>query len=568
MSKNPLSQPPAQKLFPVSIQAAYSPNVVSYELTGIGQTAVPGLDRAADYYKRAGELKNEKRFAEALAAYEAAITLKPDYTEAQNGRAIVLATLNRLGEAVAGFDRAIALKPDYAEAYNNRGIVLQELGRLDEALASFDKATELQPANAFACNNRGTALYELKRFDEALASHDKAIALKQDYAEAHYNRGIVLHALDRLDEALTSFDQAIALKPGYGAAHNNRGTVLHDLQHLDEALQAFGMAITLTGGFAEAYLNQSYCLLQMGRFEQGWRLHEWRKKLEKPVGNRSFPQPLWLGREDIGGKTLFVHCEQGLGDTMQFCRYAALLKERGASVAMSVQAPLHRLLSRSLPHIQILKSEEVPEAFNFHCPLMSLPLACGTTLANVPADTPYIFADESLRKAWEERLPPGTKPRIGAVWSGSTKHRNDRNRSVGLHAFAPLFSIDAHWISLHNELADGDALLLRQFPQISHYGDALGDFAETAAAVAALDLVVTVDTSVAHLAAAMGKPVWILLAYHPDWRWLAERDDSPWYPSVRLFRQDATRSWNDVIARVDAALRGLVHDHAGKPTLE
>jgi tetratricopeptide (TPR) repeat protein len=558
VSENRPPNPPVQKPFSASIQAAYQQQAVSYQFAGFGRTMAPDPEQAAAYYKRAGELKSEKRFAEALAAYDAAVALKPDYAEAQNGRAIVLAGLNRLAEAVVGFDRAIALRPDYAEAYNNRGIVLQEFGRLDEALASFDRATTLQPDNAFACNNRGATLYELKRFDEALASHEKAIALKHDYAEAHYNRGTVLHELNRLDEALSSFDQAITLKPDYAAAHNNRGAVLHDLQRLDEALAAFDKAIALTGGFAEAYFNQSYCLLRMGHFEEGWRLHEWRKNTAKPVGNRSFAQPPWLGREDVAGKTVFVHWEQGFGDTIQFCRYAALLNARGATVAMSVQAPLHRLISQSAPGIAILKDDEVPGAFDYHCPLMSLPFAFGTTLQSVPAEKRYIFADGELRKAWEARLPPPTKPRIGAVWSGSAKQKNDRNRSVGLPAFASLLSIDAHWISLQKELRDGDAVLLRDLPQIALYGDELGDFADTAAAIATLDLIVTVDTSVAHLAGAMGKPVWILLAYNADWRWLRDRDDCPWYPSARLFRQDQTRSWETVVARVDTALRDFI----------
>jgi tetratricopeptide (TPR) repeat protein len=556
--------PPFQKPLPASIEAAYPQEIVSYQFVGFGQRVAPEPHQAAAYYTRASELKSERRFAEALAAYDAAVALKPDYAEAQNGRAIVLASLNRLAEAIVGFDRAIALRPDYAEAHNNRGIALQELSRLDEALASFDRAITLQPENAFACNNRGTALFELKRFEEALASHEKAIALKQDYAEAHYNRGIVLHELNRLDEALASCNNAIALKPGYAAAHNNRGTVLHDLQRLDEALVAFDKAITLTGGFAEAYLNQSYCLLQMGRFEEGWRLHEWRKTTEKPVGNRSFPQPLWLGREDIADKTVFVHWEQGFGDTIQFCRYGSLLKERGATVAMSVQEPLYRLISQSAPGIAILKNEEAPAAFDYHCPLMSLPFAFGTTLKNVPVQQPYIFADDALRKAWEARLPPRVKPRIGAVWSGSAKQKNDRNRSVGLSAFAALLSVDAHWISLQKELRDGDAALLQEFPQISHCGAELGDFSDTAAAIAALDLVVTVDTSVAHLAGAMGKPVWILLADNADWRWLRDREDCPWYSSARLFRQDKARSWEDVIARVHAALCDFVRSHLGK----
>jgi len=300
----------------------------------------------------------------------------------------------------------------------------------------------------------------------------------------------------------------------------------------------------------------------MGRFEQGWRLHEWRKKLAEPVGNRSFPQPLWLGREDISSKTLFVHWEQGLGDTIQFCRYGKLLTARGVTVVMSVQEPLYRLLRQMSPDIQIINHDEVPSAFDYHCPLMSLPLALGTTLETIPSEQRYIFADEQLRKAWDVRLPPKTKPRIGVVWSGSTKHKNDHNRSIDLLTLAPVFSADAHWISLQNELRRGDFALLQELHPLVSYGVELKDFSDTAAVIDLLDLVITVDTSIAHLAGAMGKKVWILLPYNSDWRWLTERNDSPWYPSARLFRQADVGSWGNVIARVHGALYDFIQSRS------
>jgi Tfp pilus assembly protein PilF len=549
--------PKVQSPFSASIEATFQQSPVSYQILGHGLTTPPGPDQAEAYYNSAGALKQQKRFAEALAAFDRAIALKPDYAEAHNGRAIVMATLNRLAEAVAGFDRAIAHKPDYAEAHNNRAIVLQEQKRLPEALASFERAIALKPDHASVYNNCGDVLRELNRIDEALASYDKAIALKPDFAEAYYNRGIALHDLKRFADALADFGKAIALKPGYAAAYNNRGVVLQDLKRLDEALADFQQAAALTPDFAEACSNQSYCLLQMGRFEEGWRLHEWRKKTEIPVGNRTFAQPLWLGTESIAHKTLFVHHEQGLGDTIQFCRYGKLLRARGARVVMSVQQPLYRLLGHLGPDVEVIKQDETPAAFDYHCPLMSLPLALGTTLENIPSERRYIRADERLREQWAVRLPPRTKPRIGVVWSGSAKHKNDLNRSMDLATIAPLFSADTHWISLQQEPRDGEAALLRQFDRFIHYGDALSDFSDTAALIESLDLVISVDTSVAHLAGAMGKPVWILLPYNSDWRWLTHRDDSPWYPTARLFRQGDARSWEDVIARVHAALHGF-----------
>jgi tetratricopeptide (TPR) repeat protein len=515
-------------------------------------------ESAQSHYERGSELKDRKRFDEALASFDRAIALQPDYAEAYNSRGIVLAIQNRFDDAIAGFDSAIALKPDYAEAHNNRGIVLHDLARLDDALASFDKAIALQPDNASAYNNRGVALQDTKRHDDALASYDTAIALKPDYAAAYYNRGSVLQDLQRFDDALADFDKAIALKPDYAEAHNNRGVVLQDLKRLDEAIAAYDRTIALRPDDAEAYCNQSYCFLQLGRFEQGWRQHEWRKKLAKPVGDRSFAQPLWLGNQDISNKTLFVHWEQGFGDTMQFCRYGKLLKAIDANVVMSVQEPLYRLLKQTSPGIRILSHGEMPSAFDYHCPMMSLPLALGTTVQTIPAEQRYIFADEGLCKIWQARLPPRLKPRIGVAWSGSAKHKNDHNRSIDLATVAPLFSADAYWISLQKELRPGEPALLGELHQIVSYGEELKDFSDTAAVIDLLDLVITVDTSIAHLAAAMGKPVWILLPFNSDWRWLLERDDSPWYPTARLFRQDDARSWGDVMARVRAALHDFV----------
>jgi tetratricopeptide (TPR) repeat protein len=513
-------------------------------------------DSAAAAYNRGSALKDQRRFADALAAFDQAIAQKPGYAEAYNSRGIVLANLTRFDEATAGFDKAIALKPDYAEAYSNRGNVLQELGRFDDALASFDKAIALQPGNARLHSNRAVVLQDLKRLEQALASLDTAIALKPDYAEAYYNRAIVLSDLNRLDGALANFDKAIALKPDYAAAHQNRGAVLYDLTRLEEAIAAYDQTLALLPGYPEAYYNQSYCYLKLGRFEQGWRQHEWRRKLEQPFGNRSFPQPLWLGAEDISNKTLFVHWEQGIGDTIQFCRYGKLLqKERGTRVVMSVQQPLYRLLTKSNPDIEVVGPDEVPATFDYHCPMMSLPFAFATTLQTVPSERQYIFADDALCGTWAARLPPKSKPRIGLVWSGNAQQKNDRNRSMELATLAPILQFDAHWICLQKEIRDCDLRGLAAPPGINVYGDMLTDFADTAALIELMDLVIAVDTGVAHLACAMGKPVWILLARNADWRWLLDRDDSPWYPTARLFRQTDPRSWDGVVARVAAALQ-------------
>lgn len=507
-------------------------------------------------------LRELGRLDAALGSYDRAIALRPDFVEAHNNRGTVLQNLRRFDEALDSFDTAIALRPDYAEAHNNRGVVLQELERIEDARAGFDAAIALKPDYVEAYNNRGNAEKQLGDLEGAIADFNKAIALRPDYAAAHYNRGMVLHELRRFDDALASLDRAVALKPDYAEACNNRGLVLQELNRPRDAIASFERAIALRPNYAEASVNQSVSLLQLGRFAQGWPLYEWRKKLEQPFGDRSFTKPLWLGQDELSGRTLFVHWEQGFGDTIQCARFTKLLTARGASVAMSVQEPLYRLLGQMSPGVHVINQDEVPTAFDYHCPLMSLPLALGTTLETIPAEGPYLFADASLRNAWQARLPPKKRPRIGIVWSGGAKHKNDRQRSIDLPTFAALLSPDVHWISLQKEIRAGDAAALAQLHQIEQCGEQLQDFADTAALIDLLDLVISVDTSVAHLAGAMGKPVWILLPYHADWRWLLDRSDSPWYPTARLFRQDGTRSWSSVMTHVRGALDAFVRSHS------
>jgi len=491
-----------------------------------------------------------------------AIKQNPNSWGAHNNLGNGLRELGRLDAALGSFDKAIALRPDYAEAHNNRGIVLQELQRIADAHASFDAAIASRPDYAEAFNNRGNARKHSGDLEGAIADFDRTIALRADYAAAHYNRGTVLRELRRFDEALAGLDRAIALRPDHAEAYNNRGLALQELKRPDDAIASFARTIALKPDYAEAYVNQGVSLLQLGRFAQGWPLYEWRKKTEQPFGDRSFAQQLWLGKENISNRTVFLHWEQGLGDTIQCARFAKVLNARGASVVMSVQQPLYRLLAQLSPDARVVGEGEVPSAFDYHCPLMSLPLALGTSLENIPAREPYLFADASLRETWSARLPAKAKPRVGIAWRGGAKHKNDRQRSIDLATCAPLLSADVHWISLQTELRDSDADAFAQLHHIERCGEQLQDFADTAALIDLLDLVIAVDTSVAHLAGAMGKPVWILLPYHADWRWLLDRSDSPWYPTARLFRQDSARSWGSVMADVRGALDEFVRSRS------
>jgi tetratricopeptide (TPR) repeat protein len=524
------------------------------EATELLSRALSVNPRNADaYYNRGVALGELKRPAEALESYERAIALRPDYADAYYNRGVALGELDRLAEALESYQRAISLKPDYAEAYNNRGIALNDLGRYPEALASCERAISLKPDYAIAYNNRGVTLGNLERHAEALASYERAISLKPDYAEAHNNRGNVLHDLERYAEALASCERAIELAPDYAEAYYHRGNALRDLHRHVEAVDSYERALALKPDYASAHWNLADCRLLLGDFARGWEEYEWRWKLEQRA-RRDFPQPLWLGTPKVEGRTILLHSEFGLGDTLLFCRYAREVAALGAKVVLEVQPPLLSLLADLEGVTEILPKGASLPAFDYHCPLMSLPLAFKTDLHNIPAAVPYIRSNPARVAAWQAKLGEKNKPRVGLVWSGSTALRNDK-RSMMLAEMLPLVRDCAEWVSLQKEVPEADIALLASRSDVRHVGGELRDFADTAALIELMDLVVTVDTSVANLAGAMGKAVWILLPFNPhDWRWMLEREDSFWYPTARLFRQSATGDWASVICQVNDEL--------------
>jgi tetratricopeptide (TPR) repeat protein len=541
--------------------------VVLYELKRF-EEALLSYDRALklrpDYAEalsnRGNTLKELKRFEEALACYNRALILQPKLAEALSNRGFALHELKRFEEALASYDQALTLRPDYAEALSNRGATLHELKRFEEALASCDRALMLRPDYAEALSNRGDTLHELKRFEEALASCERAVKLRPDYAEGFSNRGNALRGLKRFEEALASYDRALTLRPVFAEGLSNRGVTLHELKRFDEALASYDRALTLRPDFADGHLNEAVTRLLTGDFDRGWEKNEWRWKSEQlKIGERNFAQPQWTGSNEIRNKTILLHAEQGFGDTIQFCRYVPRVVARAGRVILEVPKPLHALMSTIPGLAQIVsKGDPLPD-FDMHCPLLSLPLAFGTRLETILAETPYLHASPSAAMNWDARLGPRSRPRIGLAWSGRPAHKNDHNRSIRLSALLPLLDVDATYISLQRDVRAGDATVLQQRGEILHFGAELKTFSDTAALMSNLDLIIAVDTSVAHLAGALAKPIWILLPFVPDWRWLLDRDDSPWYPTARLFRQDDTREWDNVIARLHVALRDYVH---------
>ena len=510
-------------------------------------------DYAEAYSNRGNVFLELKRLDEAIVSYDQAIKIKPDHAEAYYSRGVTLVELGRLEQAVASYDLAIKARPNYAEAYCNRGNVLKELKQNEQAVASYDQALRIRPDYAQAYSNRGNALKELKRLDDAIADYDKAISIEPDYADAHYNRGVALVELSQLDQAVESYEQAIRFKPDYVEAHTNLGNTLLQLRRLENVLASYDQAISIRPDYAEAQWNKSLYLLLTGDLAQGFELYEWGRKLAQRGASNQFSQPLWLGAESLAGKTILLQVEQGLGDCIQFCRYAKLVNALGAKVLLEAPAALARLFEGLEGVSQLLQVGQVRPDFDYYTSLLSLPLAFKTTLTTVPNSTPYLTTNPEKRTVWAQRLGAKTKPRIGLVWSGSTGHKNDHNRSVRLDALIQHLTDGFEYVCLQKELREVDREALEK-SEIKNFGTELNDFTDTAALCELMDVVISVDTSVAHLAGALGKPTWVLLPYVPDWRWLLDRADSPWYPSVKLYRQEADRDWGPVLERVAADL--------------
>ncbi len=464
------------------------------------------------------------RPAEALRYLAAALERNAHSAEALTSQGLALHALGRCADACASYEAALAITPDDADLHNKHAVALIDLGRPHDALASLDRALALDARHAEALGNRGNALIKLNRPDEAIASYDAMCAIAGDSARLLTNRAHALRRLDRLDEALADLQKAVAID----------------------------------ADFAEAQFELGLVELARGNFAAGWAAYERRWATRRfAVHRRDFKSPLWTGAQPLQGRTILLHAEQGLGDTIQFVRYAALVRQRGAAVLLEVQPELKALIAAAGLGARVIARGDKLSAFDLHCPLMSLPLACRTLTAQVPAAVPYLKASDAQAAQWAARLPAAAR-RIGIAWAGRRTHENDANRSIALSRLAPLLaSTGAAFVSLQRDLGDEDRALLRRFDNVLDAGDALHDFTDTAAAIAALDAVISVDSAVAHLAGALGKPVLVLLPYAADFRWLRQRADSIWYPSATLFRQSRRGDWDGVIAGLCAHLAAL-----------
>ena len=529
-------------------------------------------------------LRELKQLDIAMHHFNKAANLDPNYLEALQNLANVQFELRLFELAIQSFDKLIQVKYDDASAHNQRGIALMELSRFDQALESYAIAISIQPDMVEALNNRGIALHEFGKFEEAMASYDEAIRLKPDYAEAYCNRGITLQALMQVEAAIECFEMAIHLRPDYAKAYNNLGKIFQGLKQferamfyidkalslephfedamynkaslfflqnkLDSAIELFDKVIDSKPNYSNAWWNKSLALLAKGNLDFGWPLFEWRYLAVQGLRKRLFNQPRWSGAEPLIDKVILLYSEQGLGDTIQFCRYTKLVANLGARVILEVPKPLTTLLNNLDGVFQLVEQGgDLPE-FDYHCSLMSLPLAFNTNLESIPPPILFIQSLQSKVDLWQKRLGKKIKPRIGLVWSGNPEHKNDQNRSVSLTEWIPWLPDGYEYISLQKLLSSKDRIILDENPSIISFANDLNDFVDTSGLVECLDLVISIDTSVAHLSGSLGKQTWVLLPFAPDWRWMLERTDSPWYPTIKLYRQPVMDDWTSVFKKI------------------
>ncbi len=536
----------------------------AYQAVGQLENAIASYKQAitlnpddADIHSNlANVLRKSKRAEEALMSYKQATILMPLNPEMHNNLGAVLQELGKLKEAVLSCRQAITLNPSFAKAHNNLGTALKKQHKLEDAIKCFNRAIELKPDYAEAYYNLGSALHTSSRFDQAIDAFKKAITIKPHYAKAHYNLGNTLKEQNNLDDAVTSYKQSIAINPDYVMAHNNLGTVLQEQGKIDDAAKCYSRAIKLKPDYADAHVNKALTSLLNGNLKNGWQEYEWRLRT-KNYAHKSFNRPMWNGKP-LNGKTILVHTEQGFGDTIQFIRYLPMVQAQGGRVIFECLQNLICLLQNGNGFDKIIErksSDKLSEQFDVHVPLLSLPGLFDTTLDSIPSNIPYIAADPSLIDQWRIRFDDDNKYKIGIVWAGNPDHKKDHSRSCSLSDFATLAEIpELSFYSLQKGPASEEGSKWPDGNKIIKLDNEINDFADTAAIIANLDLVISVDTVVAHLAGAIGKPVWTLLPLVPDWRWLLNRTDSPWYPSMHLFRQTRSDDWAGVFERVKQTL--------------
>jgi tetratricopeptide (TPR) repeat protein len=527
-------------------------------ISWIRQAIASNPDNAEFHYNLGVAQQFHGRIEDSVVSYRQALELEPNRAEAHNNLGYALLMLGRLDEALVSVEQALRLKPDLADAHNNLGKVHQDMGRFEQAADSYRRAVDAQPSSTLFLGNLANALTALGKPEEAVPYYRRAVRLQPDEAIFLSNLGNALTLTGRPDEAEAFCRQALRLKPDFADAYHNLGIALSAQGEVEQALALNAQAIRLNPDHVGARNCQAMWRLQMGDFARGWEEYEWRwKKADVPP--RAFPQTLWDG-SPLEGRTILIHAEQGLGDTLQFIRYAPLVKRLGATVIVECQPVLCGLLAgcHGIDHL-VARGSPLPP-FDVHVPLLSLPRLFGTVLDTVPAEVPYLFADAQLVERWRGELSGAPGVRVGIAWQGNPRFPANCMRSIPLTHFAPLAQVDGVRLFSLQKGAGREQLraVARYLPVVDlgdRLDDATGGFMDTAAVMKNLDLVITSDTATAHLAGALGVPVWVALALGADWRYLWRREDSPWYPTMRLFRQTRLGDWDGVFERITAVLR-------------
>ena len=482
---------------------------------------------------------------QAVACFERALRHRPDAIELHNDLGLALHGLGRDVEAVASYRNALVLRPDAVEILDNLAAALRGLGQLEEAQGCYERALAAQPGHFESLVGLGVVLRDRGQAAEAVARYEQAVAAAPDHPDLHNNLGVALVDLGRLQEAVSHYEQVLARQPERAETHSNLGVALQRQGRYAEALSCYARALALRPDYTEAHFNRAVALLMTGEFDPGWEEYEWRFAVMRY--DRRFDAPLWSG-EGLDGKTILIHAEQGFGDTLQFVRYVPAVAERGGSVVLEVPQPLVRLARTVAGAARVIGAGDRLPDFDCHCPLLSLPRVFKTDLPTIPDAVPYLGFPPDMAVEWDERVAAAPGLRVGLVWAGTTVG------AIDLRLLAPIFEIaGVSWFSLQVGERSTD-LALFDGASIADLSPWLTDFAETAAAVDRLDLVISVDTAVAHLAGALARPIWLLLPQLSEWRWLLDRDDSPWYPTMRLFRQQGASGWPAVGRRVASAL--------------
>ena len=516
-------------------------------------TDLPGLLR------QAMTLHSQGNMNAARALYRRILGISPNHFDATHLLGVTHAQTGEHDKALELFSKALSIQPGHPEALFNRGTMYQEQYAHDDAIADFTCVIDKAPDHQGALNNRTVCLEAANRFNEALADSDRLVALDPENAVFWNNRGKLLGAMMDFEAALTCLDKAVGLKPDYVEALNNRAGILAEFHRFDEALADYDRALAIRPDFSDAKLGKGQLLLQKGNYSEGWSLFECRwQQAGRQQAAAEFDTPPWLGDTELAGKTILIHAEQGLGDTVQFCRYVPLLAENGARVIVRAQSPVIDLLSSLDGAARLLgPSDETPE-WDLHCPMMSLPLAFGTLIDTVPEHGPYLSVEPDLVSHWANRLGPGSKPRVAIAWRGNPENSYDRRRRIQLSSMVPFLNDGIEWLSLHHDLTDDETSLIEATPQLTRPLDENTDLTDAAAICAVADAVISIDTSLAHIAGATGRPTIVMLPFQPDFRWPVGRAETPWYANLTLLHQGADRDWAPVARDAVAATAKVV----------